>query len=105
MRARFVRASNNARLPHRRQGQRTDRRRCRGPAGQVLARLDPVDTALSAGAADAQRQLAEAESARFRELKAKNFVSQAALDSRETSLKAAAAQADLSRATSRPTPC
>ncbi|MFO1345128.1 MAG: efflux RND transporter periplasmic adaptor subunit [Rhodocyclaceae bacterium] len=65
--------------------------------GQVLARLDPVDTALSAGAADAQRQLAEADAARFRELKAKNFVSQAALDSRETSLKAAAAQADLSR--------
>ncbi|TXG92998.1 MAG: efflux RND transporter periplasmic adaptor subunit [Rhodocyclaceae bacterium] len=65
--------------------------------GQVLARLDPVDTALSAGAADAQRQLAEADAARFRELKAKNFVSQAALDSRETSLKAAAAQSDLSR--------
>lgn len=65
--------------------------------GQVLARLDPVDTALSAGAADAQRQLAEADAARYRELKARNFVSQAALDSRETSLKAAAAQADLSR--------
>lgn len=65
--------------------------------GQVLARLDPADTALASGAADAQRQLAEADAARYRELKARNFVSQAALDSRETQLKAAAAQADLSR--------
>lgn len=63
--------------------------------GQVLARLDPVDTALNAGAAEAQRQLAEAEARRYRELKARNFVSQAALDTRETSLKAAAAQADI----------
>lgn len=65
--------------------------------GQVLARLDPLDAALSAGAAEAQRQLAEADAVRFRELKARNFVSQSALDSRETSLKAAAAQADLTR--------
>ena len=35
--------------------------------GQVLARLDPVDTALSAGAADAQRQLAEGRRRTFRE--------------------------------------
>ena len=65
--------------------------------GQVLARLDPVDTGLAAGAAESQRQLAEADAARFRELKARNFVSQAALDSRETQLKSAAAQAELSR--------
>lgn len=65
--------------------------------GQILARLDPVDTGLAAGAAESQRQLAEADAARFRELKARNFVSQAALDSRETQLKSAAAQADLSR--------
>lgn len=66
-------------------------------AGQVIARLDPVDAALAAGSADAQRALAEADAARYRELKARNFVSQAALDSRETALKASAAQADLAR--------
>lgn len=65
--------------------------------GQVLARLDPADAALASGAAEAQRHLAEAELARYRELRARNFVSQAALDSRETQFKAAAAQADLSR--------
>ena len=65
--------------------------------GQILARLDSVDSALSASAAEAQRQLAEAEARRYRELKGRNFVSQAALDSRETTLKAAAAQADLAR--------
>ena len=65
--------------------------------GQILAKLDPVDAALSASAAEAQRQLADAEAKRYRELKGRNFVSQAALDSRETSLKAAAAQADLAR--------
>lgn len=66
-------------------------------AGQVLAKLDPVDAALSAGAADAQRALADAEARRYRELKDKNFVSQAALDSRETSLKAALVQAELAK--------
>lgn len=65
--------------------------------GQILAKLDPADTALSAGAAEAQRLLADAEAKRYRELKRQNFVSQAALDSRETSLKAAEAQADLAR--------
>jgi len=66
-------------------------------AGQLIARLDPVDAALAAGSADAQRALAEADAARYRELKARNFVSQSALDSRETALKAAAAQADIAR--------
>ena len=65
--------------------------------GQVLARLDPVDTALSAGAAEAQLTLADAEAKRYRELRRQNFVSQAALDSRETTLKAASVQADLAR--------
>lgn len=65
--------------------------------GQILAKLDPLDTALSANAAEAQRQLADADAGRYRELKSRNFVSQAALDSRETALKAAAAQADLAR--------
>lgn len=66
-------------------------------AGDVLARLDPADTALSAAAANAQLELAEADARRFRELREKNFVSQAALDAKETSYKAMKAQADLAR--------
>ena len=66
-------------------------------AGDVLARLDPADTALSAAAASAQLELAEADARRYRELRAKNFVSQAALDGKETAYKAALAQADLAR--------
>ncbi len=66
-------------------------------AGQVLARLDAADTGLQASAADAQYQLAEADAKRYRELRGKGFVSQAALDAKETALKAAAAQAGLSR--------
>jgi multidrug efflux system membrane fusion protein len=64
-------------------------------AGQVLARLDPADAMLSAAAAAAQLELAEADLRRFRNLQAKHFVSQAALDTRETAFKAAQAQADL----------
>ena len=66
-------------------------------AGDVLARLDPADTALSAAAANAQLELAEADARRFRELRGKNFVSQAALDAKETTFKANRAQADLAR--------
>lgn len=66
-------------------------------AGQVLARLDPGDTALSAAAAEAQRQLATADVQRYRDLRKQNFVSQAALDARETAFKAARANADLAR--------
>lgn len=66
-------------------------------AGQVLARLDPADTASSAAAAGAQLALAEADAKRFRDLRGKNFVSQAALDSKETALTAARSQADLAR--------
>jgi RND family efflux transporter MFP subunit len=65
--------------------------------GQILAKLDPADASLSANAAEAQRLLADSEARRYRELKRQNFVSQAALDSRETTLKAAQAQADLAR--------
>lgn len=64
-------------------------------AGQVLARLDPADSSLSASSAHAQYQLAEAEVLRYRDLRSKNFVSQSALDARETALKAAAAQSGL----------
>lgn len=66
-------------------------------AGDVLARLDPADTALSAAAADAQLDLAAADLRRYRELRDRNFVSQAALDAKETGFKAARAQGDLAR--------
>jgi len=64
-------------------------------AGQVLMRLDPADSGLQANSAQAQYQLAEAEAKRYRELRDKNFVSQSALDAKETALKAASAQAGL----------
>jgi multidrug efflux system membrane fusion protein len=66
-------------------------------AGQALARIDAADAALQAGQAEAQRAQAEAELKRYRELRAKNFISQSALDARETAYKAAAAQAGLAR--------
>jgi len=65
--------------------------------GQVLARLDAADTGLQASAANAQYHLAEEELQRYRELRDKGFVSQSALDAKETALKAAAAQAGLAR--------
>lgn len=64
-------------------------------AGEVLARIDPADTTLSAAAASAQLQLATADLERYRSLRARNFVSEAALDARETAFKAARAQSDL----------
>jgi RND family efflux transporter MFP subunit len=66
-------------------------------AGQVLARLDPTDAALQATQAEAQRALAAADVARYRDLKAKNYISASALDARETAFKAAEAQAALAR--------
>ena len=66
-------------------------------AGEVLARLDPADTILSAAAATAQLELADADLRRYRELRSKNFVSQSALDAKETTFKATKAQADLAR--------
>ena len=66
-------------------------------AGEILAKLDPADLALNAAAANAQYALAEADVQRFRELRGKNFVSQSALDAKETAYRAAQAQADLAR--------
>lgn len=66
-------------------------------AGQVLARLDPSDAALQATQAEAQKALAAADLARTRDLRAKNFISAAALDARETAFKAAEAQAALAK--------
>ncbi len=65
--------------------------------GDMLARLDPADLALNAAAAQAQFELAEADVRRFRELQAKQFVSQAALDAKETAFRAAQAQTELAR--------
>ena len=65
--------------------------------GQPLARVDPADLALQAGQAEAQRSLAEADARRYRDLRGKNFVSQSALDAKETALESAAAQAALAK--------
>lgn len=65
--------------------------------GQVLARLDASDAGLQLAQAEAQRDLAEAELRRYRELRNKGFVSQSALDARETALTAARAQAALAK--------
>jgi multidrug efflux system membrane fusion protein len=65
-------------------------------AGQALMRLDAADTNLQASAAEAQFHQAEAEVLRFRELHKQGFVSQTALDAKETAYKAALSQAGLS---------
>ena len=73
--------------------------------GAVLARLDARDAALAlerAGAADASAKarlgLAEAQLRRARELKEKNFISQEALNQRETEVAVVAADARAARA-------
>ncbi|MFZ5502246.1 MAG: efflux RND transporter periplasmic adaptor subunit [Pseudomonadota bacterium] len=66
-------------------------------AGQVLARLDETDVRLSLNSANAQRRLAEAEADRYRELRAKNFVSQSALDAKQAARDTAVAQAGLAK--------
>ncbi len=66
-------------------------------AGQPLARLDPADAQLTAEQAEASRTLAAAELKRTQELRARNFISQAALDVKETTAKAAEAQAQLAK--------
>lgn len=65
-------------------------------AGQVLARLDAADLALSSSGAEAnlaaaaaERAYAQAEAGRYRELREQQFVSAAALDAKESALKAA----------------
>lgn len=74
-------------------------------AGQFLAQLDPQDYRLAAEAAKAQlslaainRNLAEADYRRFRELKEQNFISGAELERRETVLKSAQAQLEQAQA-------
>ena len=65
--------------------------------GQLLAKLDLADLALRASEAEAQLALAEADAKRYRELRAKNVVSQSAVDTRNTAQKAASARAALAR--------
>ena len=64
---------------------------------QILARLDATDTGLQANAASAQLHLAKEEVKRFRELRDQGFISQSALDTKETALKATEAQAGLAQ--------
>lgn len=64
-------------------------------AGQTLARLDAVDQQLAATQAEANRSLAAAELKRTQDLRQKNFISQAALDAKQTAATAAEAQAKL----------
>lgn len=74
-------------------------------AGQPIARLDAADFALAAASAKAQaasveteRNLAAAELARYRELRERNFISQAEFDRRSATLEAAAAKLDAAQA-------
>jgi multidrug efflux system membrane fusion protein len=95
-----VRARYESRLGFRLGGKIVERRVDVGAVvrkGQVLARLDAQDVALQSGQAEANRALAEAEAKRYRDLREKNFVSQAVLDAKETALKTAAAQAGVAR--------
>ncbi|MYM93502.1 efflux RND transporter periplasmic adaptor subunit [Duganella vulcania] len=73
--------------------------------GQVLMQLDPQDLQLSqaqalAGlrAAETNRDLAKAELKRYQELRNKNFVSQAVLDAKDSTYKAAQANVDATQA-------
>lgn len=95
-----IRARNEAALGFRIDGKIVERLVDAGAlvkAGQALARLDAADASLQAGAADAQYQQAEADIQRYRELRAKGFVSQSALEAREAQFKSIAAQAGLAR--------
>jgi RND family efflux transporter MFP subunit len=76
--------------------------------GQVLMQLDPQDLKLAQAQANAglaaaksNRELAEADYKRYKDLRDKNFVSQAVLDSKETAYKAALASYDQALATYR----
>jgi RND family efflux transporter MFP subunit len=66
-------------------------------AGQPLARLDPADARLAASQAEANRALAQADLKRTEDLRARNFVSQSALDAKVTAAKAADVQAQLAK--------
>lgn len=99
-----VRARIETRLGFRVAGKITERKVDVGAIvkrGQVLARLDPQDlqlaqaqTAAEVKAARSNRDLAQAELKRYRDLRAKNFVSQAVLDAKQTAYLAAQSSLD-----------
>ena len=105
-----VRARYESRLGFRVTGKITAREVEVGSAvrrGQVLMRLDPQDLRLAASqaqaslrAAETNRELAEADYARYEELRAQNFVSQSVLDTKRSAMRAARAEADAARAAS-----
>ncbi len=73
--------------------------------GQVLMQLDPQDLKLlqaqaqaALQAAQSNRDLARAELSRYQELRSKNFVSQAVLDAKQTTYKAAESNVAQARA-------
>jgi RND family efflux transporter MFP subunit len=103
-----VRARTESRLSFRVAGKMVSRSVDLGDAvkaGQVLARLDPIDLRLGQEAArsgfDAARvnaDQAEADYKRFKELREQGFISAAELDRRESAYKSAQAQKDQARA-------
>ncbi|MBC7685715.1 MAG: biotin/lipoyl-binding protein, partial [Bdellovibrionales bacterium] len=103
-----VRARVESRLAFRVPGKITARKVDPGTLvkrGQVLMQLDAGDLRLSqaqAGAAlraaETTRDLARAELPRYRELRIKNFVSQAVLDEKMSALRASQANVDAARA-------
>lgn len=73
--------------------------------GQALMQLDPQDLRLGQAqaqatlrAAETSRDLAQADVKRYRELRRQNFVAQAVIDEKESTLRAAEAQVDAARA-------
>lgn len=103
-----VRARHETRLAFRVGGKIVERRVDVGAtvkAGQALARLDANDLALAAASAraqaaslEAERDLAAADLGRYRELRQKNFISQAEYDRRANALATAEARLDAARA-------
>jgi len=74
-------------------------------AGQPVARLDPADLALAEASAraqeasaEAERNLADADLKRYRELRDKNYISQAEFERRASALATAAARLEAVRA-------
>jgi RND family efflux transporter MFP subunit len=95
-----VRARIETQLGFRTGGKLVERRvdvGARVQAGQPLARLDAADQQLAAMQAEANQALATAELKRTQELREQNFISQAALDAKQTAATAAAAQAKLAQ--------
>ncbi|MBK8065950.1 MAG: efflux RND transporter periplasmic adaptor subunit [Betaproteobacteria bacterium] len=106
-----VRARYETRLAFRVGGKMTERLVEVGSivrAGQAVARLDPRDLELAVAAsraqvtsAEADRNLAAADLKRYRDLREKNFISQAEFERRQSALDTADARLEAARAQSR----